>query len=129
MPFLEVNLDPFLAIEGIVNVPQDTTGAVRDEPYPKQYRNNCEIPMKSFLVICSLFLFVIVVAAQNSLQDGITLLEKKEYDKAKNTFESLLTNDDKNAEAHRQLGFLLCRKTIAVSILDYWFWECVKRIH
>lgn len=35
MPFLEVNLDPFLAIEGIVNVPQDTTGAVRDEPSPK----------------------------------------------------------------------------------------------
>ncbi len=63
--------------------------------------------MKTFHLICVFFLFVSIVRAQPSLQDGIKLLEKKEFDQARSIFESILKNDENNAEAHLALGRLL----------------------
>ncbi len=63
--------------------------------------------MKTFYLICVFSLFVNIISAQTSLQDGIKLLEKKEYDQARSVFETILKSDNNNAEAHILLGRLL----------------------
>ncbi len=51
-----------------------------------------------------LFLILPGLVCAQSLDEGVALLSKRKYTEAKSIFESILKEDDKNAEAHYRLG-------------------------
>jgi tetratricopeptide (TPR) repeat protein len=57
-----------------------------------------------------IFLAVPMFAAAQSLEEGIALASKGKLAEAKTTFESLLKQNDKNAEAHYRLGLILINR-------------------
>jgi len=71
---------------------------------------NCDPWRKDMRVVlgCLLTVFCTLGAsAQNTVADGVKLIENKEYDKARATFEAVLKLDPKNSEAHFKLGGIL----------------------
>ncbi|MCX6143756.1 MAG: tetratricopeptide repeat protein [Ignavibacteriales bacterium] len=54
-----------------------------------------------------IFLALPLCASAQSVEDGIALFNKGKFAEAKTTFESVLKQNDKNAEAHYRLGLIL----------------------
>jgi tetratricopeptide (TPR) repeat protein len=57
-----------------------------------------------------IFLVLPLVVSAQSLEDGIALVSKGKLAEAKTTFESLLKQNDRNAEAHYRLGLILINR-------------------